>query len=360
MAGSYKQSGKLTMPLLVLLAVCLFCRGAEAQYGGGTGTAEDPYLIYTAEQMNAIGEKRSDWDKHFKLMADIDLSAYTGTDFNIIGYYVTFYDNKPFTGVFDENGHTISNFSYTSTDTDDIGLFRYVGGETADIKDLGLIDPNVDAGTGDRVGSLVGYLSRGNVTGYYVEGGSVSGNERVGGLVGYNYRGTIIDCSATSSVSGTTAIGGLVGYNRDTISNCYSSGEVTGYSYVGGLFGYNRDTITNSYATGIVTGDRYVGGFVGDNLVGRITDSFWDLEASGQSLGVGLGSDDGISGKTTAEMQSASTFLDAGWDFVDESENGTEDNWWILEDQDYPGLTWELIEDDSIVLTDNWLTGISN
>jgi len=39
----------------VLLAIFLFGRPAEAQYGGGTGEPNGPYLIYTAEQMNAIG-----------------------------------------------------------------------------------------------------------------------------------------------------------------------------------------------------------------------------------------------------------------------------------------------------------------
>ena len=46
-------------------------------------------------------------------------------------------------------------------------------------------------------------------------------------------------------------------------------------------------------------------------------------------------------GRTTAEMRTASTFIDAGWDFVDETENGTDDIWWILEGQDYPRLWWE-------------------
>ena len=78
----------------------------QAQYGGGSGAAHDPYLIYTAEQMNTIGAEPNDWDKHFKLIADIDLSAYTGTSFNIIGIDW----NKPFTGVFDGNGHTIRCF----------------------------------------------------------------------------------------------------------------------------------------------------------------------------------------------------------------------------------------------------------
>ncbi|MHC4752428.1 MAG: hypothetical protein ACYTFW_21455, partial [Planctomycetota bacterium] len=130
-------------------------------YGGGNGTETEPFLIYTDEQLNTIGSVRGEWDKHFKLMADIDLATYTGTDFNIVGDVVF-----PFTGVFDGNGHTISNFSYTSTPTENIGLFGYVSGANAQIKDLGLIDPNVDAGTGDYVGSLVGYMNGGTISNY--------------------------------------------------------------------------------------------------------------------------------------------------------------------------------------------------
>ena len=47
-------------------------------------------------------------------------------------------------------------------------------------------------------------------------------------------------------------------------------------------------------------------------------------------------------------MQKTSMFLEAGWDFVDETENGTEDIWWILEGQDYPRLSWE---DSNLLLT---------
>jgi hypothetical protein len=58
----------------------------------------------------------------------------------------------------------------------------------------------------------------------------------------------------------------------------------------------------------------------------------------------GLSSSDGGTGKTTGDMQTTSTFLEAGWDFVDETANGTEDIWWILEGQDYPRLWWETAE----------------
>ena len=118
------------MPLVVLLDICLFGRGAEAKYGGGLGKPQDPYFIYIAEQMNAIGANPNDWDKHFKLMADIDLSAYTGTDFNIIGINR---DNH-FKGAFDGSGHTILNFTYNSTDTYYIGIFGYVKVENTCIK----------------------------------------------------------------------------------------------------------------------------------------------------------------------------------------------------------------------------------
>jgi len=71
----------------------------------------------------------------------------------------------------------------------------------------------------------------------------------------------------------------------------------------------------------------------------QVTACLWDTQTSGQSTSAG-----GI-GKTTAEMQTASTFLDGGWDFVDEVANGTKDIWWILEGQDYPRLWWEKVEE---------------
>jgi hypothetical protein len=360
----------------------------EGKYGGGSGRPNDPYLIYTAEQMNTIGACKRDWDKHFKLMADIDLSNFTGTTFNIIG---TDYDNA-FTGVFNGNGHTISNFIYTSTNGKYVGLFGYISGANAEIENLGLIAPDVDAGTGECIGSLAGFLKEGTISVCYVEGGSVAGQYGVGGLVGYNgggtitncysnagvsgdiyigglvgrnYRGTIINCYVAGSISGRDSVGGLVGYNYDTISMCYATGSVDGdgysagglvgeneyggtitdcyasglvsvrYDNAGGLVGRNgRGRITNCYSTGTVSGNDNVGGLVGDNYKGLVIASFWDFQASGQDWS------DGGTGLPTDQMQTMSTFTDAGWDFVGEIFNGTEDIWFMPQ-QDYPHLWWE-------------------
>jgi len=335
---------------------------ATKKYAGGTGEPNDPYLIYTAEQLNAIGAEPNDWDKHFKLMADIDLSDYTGTDFNIIGVDM----ENPFTGLFDGNGHTISNFSYTSVDTSYIGIFGCVGLQSnrGEIRDLGLLDSVVDAGSGGGVGLLVGLLHDGTVTNCYCVGGSVSGGVKVGGLLGGN-GGTITNCYAVCSVSCSGnmwygGVGGLVGFNSTYINNCYAACSVTGNTTVGGLLGMNSGHVINCYSTSSVSGTESVGGLLGVEWGGSITNSFWNIDTSGQALG-----DDGR-GKTTAEMQTLSTFTNAGWDFVDETENGTEDIWSICEGTNYPHLVWQIpagdfvcpdgiTKDDFLFFMEHWL-----
>ena len=105
------------------------------------------------------------------------------------------------------------------------------------------------------------------------------------------------------------------------------------------MVGENREgVIIQSYSNGAISGTKgYIGGLVGDNLNGNVEASFWDLDASKQPTSAGG------TGKTTAEMLRASTYLEAGWNFMDETENCTENIWWILEGQDYPRLWWELI-----------------
>ena len=50
----------------------------------------------------------------------------------------------------------------------------------------------------------------------------------------------------------------------------------------------------------------------------------------------------GGEGKTTTEMRDVNTFLNAGWDFVGETANGTEDIWEMRANgADYPHLRWD-------------------
>jgi hypothetical protein len=163
----------------------------------------------------------------------------------------------------------------------------------------------------------------------------------VGGLVGYN-QGEVTSCHSATALTGESNIGGLVGLNEARVVQCYSTGALnTAGWWVGGLVAWNYDravthaTVTQCYSTGPVSGVSYVGGLVGTSYAGSTGQSFWDTGTSGQATS------DGGTGKTTAEMQTAATFLDAGWDFVGEIVNGAEDLWWIDEGKDYPRLWWE-------------------
>ncbi len=247
-------------------------------------------MIYTAEHLNALGAEPNDYDKCFKLMVDIDLSGYV-YDRAVIAPDVNDAEGRfqwtPFTGVFDGNERTVSHLTIAGGEC--LALFGQLGpGATLSNLRLEAVDVN---GTGNWLGGLVGS------NGYWNSEGGI-------------------------------------------VTNCYSTGSVTGgLGCVGGLAGINSGSIINCRSTATVTGSALVGGLVGDHVadyVGSIISSFWDIETSGATYSAG-----GV-GETTAEMQTASTFLDAGWDFVDETENGTEDIWKIVEGQDYPRLWWKL------------------
>ena len=220
-------------------------------------------------------------------------------------------------------------------------------------------------GTGDYVGGLVGLLNDGTIINCYAVG-TVTGSSSVGGLVGYNYYGTIQDCCAIGSVLGNEYVGGLVGFERyGLITDCYSTGSVSGQNYVGGLAGETRSgTTRDCYSTSNVSGGNYVGGLAGSTVggvancystgnvsgtgsniggltgSGGATNSFWDVETSNQSTS------GGGTGKLTDEMKTKSTFTGAGWDFVGETVNGTNDYWRMcVNGVEYPLLSWQFIGD---------------
>ena len=89
----------------------------------------------------------------------------------------------------------------------------------------------------------------------------------------------------------------------------------------------------SSYCTGSVRGIEKAGGLLGlDSEDWTVANCFWDTQTSGQSTSAGG------TGLTTAEMQTAEKFIEAGWDFVGETENGAANIWHIQGDVNYPTL----------------------
>ena len=71
------KSASIGRVIFLVVLVCLISRLGYGAPWAGSGTGGDPYQIWTAEDMQAIGADANYWDACFKLMADIDLGAYT-------------------------------------------------------------------------------------------------------------------------------------------------------------------------------------------------------------------------------------------------------------------------------------------
>jgi len=123
------------MGLLLVIVPLYLALPGYAKYGGGSGTQADPYKIATPEHLYDIGKHEEDWDKCFKMTADIDLAAYKNVQYSPIGIEY----GRWFVGVFDGDGHTISNFTYNAQ-TQNVGLFGFIHGT---VKNVGLINVDV-------------------------------------------------------------------------------------------------------------------------------------------------------------------------------------------------------------------------
>lgn len=195
-------------------------------------------------------------------------------------------------------------------------------------------------GAGDNIGGLVGHTKTyadadyaSSIADSYSTA-TVEGFDKVGGLVGFN-AGAKIERSYTLpnptrasfeyDVTGTSGnAGGLVGRNSDEIIESYSWGSVTSSKETGGLVGWNGPDgqVKHSYSIGYpdAHGGPYEGGLVGDGSSNNVDTSFWDTDTSAVYRSAGG------TGKTTAEMQQASTFQ--SWD----------DQVWEFPPGDYPDL----------------------
>jgi hypothetical protein len=180
------------------------------------------------------------------------------------------------------------------------------------------------------VGGLVGEAA-GTISDSYALG-NVEGGGQAGGLVGFAVA-TISTSFATGKVRGfvgTMYEGGIVGQlgfvpalnDPPAITNSYATGDVAGApdgGATGGVMGapYNANVfVVSSYATGKITGEEYIGGVSGVGCQGHssiycFSNDYWDITTSGETKGIGVGSETGVTGDTTAQLQSG---LPSGFD----------------------------------------------
>lgn len=291
----------ITLMLIVILAafIFIFCDDpSKAKAAGESGTQSDPYIITTAEQLKQLAVDVEDGNvdgykgKYFVLESDLDLSTVCAEQtegWNPIGDYLC-----RFNGVFDGNGHIITNLYISRPNENYIGLFSILD-EGATVKNLtvyGTVIGKNNSGciSGQNYGRIENCFSYGTVVNNDAEMAM-----NVGGISGYN-DGTVYGCGNSGEVKGNLYFaGGVVGINNGVIKRCFNMGRVNtsvrygggvvgmnsagatvseafnggsvyvNGNYSGGVAGANDGTVTAAYNTGNVSATDYVGGVCGNN-----------------------------------------------------------------------------------------------
>ncbi|MDA0148970.1 Ig-like domain-containing protein [Vibrio sp. LaRot3] len=164
---------------------------------------------------------------------------------------------------------------------------------------------------------------------------NVNSKNHVGGLIGYSNSSTANMNSVEAQISGESYIGGISGYGtKQIISNSVSHGNISGLRFIGGLTGYHESVhavISNSYTTASINGSSHFGGIYG-SAKGSVVESFFDCTISGFDCNE-------THAKTSQELKTPTTFIDAGWTFADAWTQGI---WQILPEA-YPNLIFNSV-----------------
>ena len=99
--------------VIVGLAVCIVFANVASAFDGGNGTANAPYRISTPEHLISIGSNEDLLDKHYIMIADVNMAGYTFTTAVIAPDTIDgdWFNGIPFSGTFNGNGYTIENLT---------------------------------------------------------------------------------------------------------------------------------------------------------------------------------------------------------------------------------------------------------
>ena len=212
---------------------------AQSEFGGGSGTKEDPYVIKTKDHLNSV---RNHLDKHFVLENDIEFSE---SDFQSTG---AFYNNDQgwqpigdevncFTGFFDGNGFAIKNLYINANHQDEHYLYTGLYGYAlyASIINLGIenLNMSVRSNTNAFGGGIAGSAELSVIDNCYSSGKikifATTPTMYVAGIVGDSYESFINSCQNSCEIevynNTTKSFTGGITANTfgGTISNCINT-----------------------------------------------------------------------------------------------------------------------------------------
>lgn len=218
------------MKQLFLILFLFYPILGNAQFSGeGSGTTDDPYQITNADELYEI---RGNLSASYKLMYDIDLTAWQKENNLSGGWTPIGNENNPFKGIIDGNGKTVT-FSINQPSLKMAGFIAYAS--YAEIRNLNIVGIII----AESGGGLIGKCSHSTVDNCTFKG-SVSCEKEAGGLVcKCEYISNISKCSVSADISGMYC-GGIAtntAYSDYTECSVWGNIKSTSNGYVGGLVG---------------------------------------------------------------------------------------------------------------------------
>ncbi|MDR0565606.1 MAG: hypothetical protein LBG47_00990, partial [Prevotellaceae bacterium] len=120
-AGKATRTGMRTAAATAIVSAMLLSTNAAAQFSGGAGTAQAPYLITNATQLSMVrsfvGAEHT--DKYFRLANAIDLA---GASWTPIGTEANRFTGHLHGGGYKVTGFTGNLFDYNSGAIDSLGV----------------------------------------------------------------------------------------------------------------------------------------------------------------------------------------------------------------------------------------------
>ena len=306
-----KRQRNMLFTMLMLVMALLIPQWGWAQEirkpSVGDGSTGNPYEISTAAELAWFRTYVNEGNLSVcaKLTDDIDLKDFchaADASNNIekswepIGSYDS-YPNKAYKGVFDGNGHTISNL-YIKVQREGVGFFGCASGGS--IKNITFDNAQVENTGNDYNYSMTGIVVGAGFATLQnlktLNNCSVkSGAKRLGGIAGN--AGNCSNLENNATVIGVYEVGGIVGVvnSKATLSSCVNNGMVTGNrsgrcgGIVGSLYKYTIEDCANY---GNVTGTKEIGGIVGyayGNSTIKRTLSSGDITSQESSAGIIVG-----------------------------------------------------------------------
>jgi len=281
--------------LFVLVFVGIFlCGMGSAEYNATDLPVYDEatgfYNISTCSQLQNM---KFNLTANYQLVNDIDCAETSswneGAGFEPIGNCgmdefssCDGVEDIPFNGSFNGNYYVIENL-YSNWNIDAVGLFGYV--DYGNFSNVYLKNFHLSGFSG--VGGLVGALeSRVLINNVGVVGDSVieSCSGMCGGMIGNGYGNNLFLSEINNSFNevdiilpGANMAGGVGGYtSRFNYNNVYNTGNISGLDHLGGITG-DGDYITfkNVYNTGTIgVNSPFIGGIIGVPAEISIIDSF--------------------------------------------------------------------------------------